>query len=80
MTVTGRQNLDAVLGEQALNVSGNFSDEDYISMGHLASARYILTRTPQGYMLDLGVTETRKAGSGRHLTRRNCGPSRICGT
>jgi hypothetical protein len=62
MTILDRQNLDKILAEQRLSASGDFSDEDYIRMGELVNARYILTgsitKTPSGYVLELAVSES----------------------
>jgi len=62
MTVTDRQNLEALLSEQEKGASGVFSDEQVISIGHLINAQYItvgsLTKLPTGYMLELGITDT----------------------
>ena len=61
MTVFDRQNLENIITEQVNSVSGNFSDNDYISIGKLANARYILTgsinRTANTYMFGLAVTD-----------------------
>jgi len=61
MTIVDRQNLERILDEQGLSMSGHFSDEDFISIGRLANARYILTgsitRTATVYMFELAVTE-----------------------
>jgi hypothetical protein len=43
MTIIDRQFLNRVEAEQALSLSGAFSDEDYIRIGNLTNARYILT-------------------------------------
>jgi hypothetical protein len=42
MTVLDRLNESLVLAEQELSASGNYSDDDYIAMGHLANAKYIV--------------------------------------
>ena len=61
MTIIDRQNLERILAEQTLSVSGYFSDEDYVRIGHLTNSRYILvgsvTRTPAAYILELSVTD-----------------------
>jgi hypothetical protein len=76
MTVTDRQNLDAILGEQTLAANGNFSDDDYVRIGHMTNAQYILTgsiqRLPAGYMLDLAISDS---SSGE---RKASFPPRIC--
>ena len=61
MTIIDRQNLEKILAEQTLSSSGYFSDEDYISIGKLTNARFILTgiisRTANTYMLEFAVTD-----------------------
>ena len=61
MTIIDRQNLEKILGEQKQSMSGNYKDEDFISIGKLTNARYILagsiTKTVNTYMLELAVTD-----------------------
>jgi len=61
ITIIDRQNLETILEEQGLLMSGHFSDEDFISIGHIVNARYILTgsitRTAAVYMLEFAVTD-----------------------
>lgn len=61
ITVIDRQNLEKILAEQTLSLSGNYSDDDYIRIGHLTNARLILTgtisRTANSYMLELSVSD-----------------------
>ena len=62
MTVIDRQNLDQILANQAEAASGIYSDDDYISIGHITNAQYIvlgnLTKTSENnYILDFAVTE-----------------------
>ena len=61
MTVVDRLNLDTILAEQRQALSGDYSDEDTISIGRLTHARYILTgsitRTADAYMLELSITD-----------------------
>jgi len=61
MTIIDRQNLEKILGEQKQSMSGNYKDEDFISIGKLTNARYILagsiTKTANTYMLELAVTD-----------------------
>jgi hypothetical protein len=45
MTVLDRQNMDKILDEQKLSLSGNFSDDDFIRIGNLTNAQYILSGT-----------------------------------
>jgi TolB-like protein len=42
MTVLDRLNESLVLAEQQISASGNYSDDDYIAMGRLTNARYIV--------------------------------------
>jgi len=37
------RNLDTILEQQQLSLSGNFSESDYVRIGQLAQSRYILT-------------------------------------
>jgi len=43
------------------SITGDFSDEDFVRIGHLINARYILvgsvTKTATAYMLELSVTD-----------------------
>jgi len=61
MTIIDRQNIEKILAEQKQSMSGSYSDKDYISIGKLINARYILagslTKTPTAYMLELAVTD-----------------------
>jgi len=61
ITVIDRQNLETVLQQQGLSMYGYFSDEDFIRIGHIANARYVLagsiTRTATVYMLEFAVTD-----------------------
>ncbi|MDR0662725.1 MAG: CsgG/HfaB family protein, partial [Spirochaetaceae bacterium] len=43
MTVLDRRHLDEILEEQNLSLTGDFSDDDYIRIGNLTNAEYILT-------------------------------------
>ncbi|GHV78230.1 hypothetical protein AGMMS49944_00210 [Spirochaetia bacterium] len=42
MTIIDRQNLDKVEAEQSLSLSGLYSNDDYIRIGNLTNAQYIL--------------------------------------
>ena len=61
ITVIDRQNLETILDQQGLSMMGYFSDEDFIRIGHLANARYVLTgsitRTATVYMIEFAVTD-----------------------
>jgi hypothetical protein len=61
MTVLDRPYLDDILKEQNLSMNGDFSDDDYIRIGHLANAQYILVGslrkiTTNNFLLDLAIT------------------------
>jgi TolB-like protein len=45
MTVIDRKNESLVLAEQRLSAGGNYSEENYIEMGRLTNARYIVAGT-----------------------------------
>ena len=61
MTIVDRQNLEKILAEQMQSISGNYSDDDYIRIGRLTNAKYILggsvSRTANTFMLELAVTD-----------------------
>jgi hypothetical protein len=62
MTIIDRQNLAKVEAEQQLSLSGEFSDEDYIRLGNLTNARFILAgsmrKGPSGRIdLQLAITD-----------------------
>jgi hypothetical protein len=42
MTILDRQNLEKIIDEQMLAASGYFSDEDFISLGNLTNAQFVL--------------------------------------
>ncbi|MDR1786459.1 MAG: CsgG/HfaB family protein, partial [Spirochaetaceae bacterium] len=61
ITIIDRQNLDKVLAEQNLSMNGNFSDADYIRIGQLTNAQYVLAgalqKLPDGlFALQLAIT------------------------
>ena len=61
MTVLDRQNLDEILNEQNLSMSGYFSDDEYIRIGHITNAQYILIGsltkvTAVNFILDLALS------------------------
>jgi TolB-like protein len=61
MTIIDRQNLDKILAEQTQSMSGNYSEEEYLRIGELANARYILsgtiTKTASTYVLEVSVSD-----------------------
>ncbi|MFP3040276.1 CsgG/HfaB family protein [Treponema primitia] len=63
MTVLDRLNLDVLLAEQSFSTAGNFSDEDYIRIGRLLNAQYILAGSivkiiSNEFFLQLAVVDT----------------------
>ncbi|MDR2516738.1 MAG: CsgG/HfaB family protein [Spirochaetaceae bacterium] len=62
MTLIDRQNLDRIITEQNLSTRGRFSDADFVRIGNLTNARYMLLGSLQKlsgdtYALHLTVTE-----------------------
>lgn len=62
ISIVDRQNLDKILVQQKESASGNYSENNYISIGKLANARYILigtiTKAPNGsFMAEFSVSE-----------------------
>ena len=61
MTVFDRQNLENILQEQRLSMSGDFSETDYIRIGNLTNARLVvfgrITKISNNYMLELAVSD-----------------------
>jgi hypothetical protein len=62
ITVIDRQNLDRLLAEQQESLSGNYSGNNYISIGNLTNAEFILAGsiiqiTENLYDLELAVTK-----------------------
>jgi TolB-like protein len=45
MTVIDRKNESLTLAEQELSANGNYSEENYVRMGHLTNAQYIVAGT-----------------------------------
>jgi hypothetical protein len=81
MTILDRQNMEAVLAEQTLSLSDSFSDEDYIRIGNLTNAQYILPclliKLPGGlYSLQLAITDT-ATGERRASFTKNCAATDI---
>jgi hypothetical protein len=83
MTVIDRQNQEAVLGEQRLSASGDYSDADYIRMGNLTNAKYIVSGTiikvsASQFSLQLAVTdaETGVRHPGASFMK-NCSPGQL---
>jgi hypothetical protein len=73
MTIIDRQFLSRVEAEQTLSLSGNFSGEDYIRLGNLTNARYILTGTMRKngnrIEMQLAITEAETAERKASFTR-----------
>jgi hypothetical protein len=62
ITLIDRQNLEQIIAEQDLAAGGRFSESDFVSIGNLTNARYLLIGTIQQlsgnrYSLTLTVTE-----------------------
>lgn len=61
MTVFDRQNLENIIREQQISMSGSFSDNDFIRIGHLTNARLFvfgsITKVTNNYTLELAVTD-----------------------
>jgi len=61
ITIVDRQNLETILDQQGMSMTGHFSDEEFIRIGHIVNARYVLagavTRTATAYMLEFAVTD-----------------------
>jgi TolB-like protein len=76
MTVIDRQNLEKILGEQNQSLSGNYSEKDYISIGNLTNARYILagalTKTGGGFILELSVSDAQTGERKASFPPKNC--------
>ncbi|MDR1869179.1 MAG: leucine-rich repeat domain-containing protein [Treponema sp.] len=76
MTVIDRQNLDKIMGVQNESLSGNYSEADYISIGNLTNARFILagtiTKTGNGFMLELAVSDAQTGVRTASFTPKNC--------
>jgi len=62
MTVFDRQNLEKLLAEHTEFKPGEYSDEDYVKIGQLTNARYILngtiSKTGSTYTLEFTLTDT----------------------
>ncbi|WP_461256253.1 leucine-rich repeat domain-containing protein [Treponema sp. R80B11-R83G3] len=61
MTIIDRQNLEKIIAEQNQSRSGNYSEADYVKIGHLTNASLILTgsitKTTNAFMLEFAVTD-----------------------
>jgi len=61
MTIIDRQNLEKIIAEQQQSLSGNYSDADYVKIGHLTNASLILTgsisKTANAFMLEFAITD-----------------------
>jgi TolB-like protein len=76
MTVIDRQNLEKILGEQNASLSGNYSEKDFISIGNLTNARYILAGTLAksggGFLLELSVADAQTGVRKASFPPKNC--------
>ena len=61
MTVFDQQNLENIIREQRMSLSGNFSDADFIRIGQLTNARFVvfgsIRKISNNYVLELAVTD-----------------------
>jgi hypothetical protein len=61
MTIVDRQNLERIISEQQVSISGYFSDTDYVRIGHLTNASLIITgsisRTANAFMMEFAVID-----------------------
>jgi hypothetical protein len=76
MTVLDRQNLDKILDEQQQSLSGNYSDDDYVRIGNLTNAQYILAGMILGMpdnvvSVQLSITDV-ETGERRASFIKNC--------
>jgi hypothetical protein len=76
MTIADRQQLDRVLAEQQLAADEAFSDKDFVSIGNLTSARFLLTgsiirMTGRDFSLELGIANAETGERLRTFTK-NC--------
>jgi hypothetical protein len=82
ITIIDRQNLEKILDEQTLSASGNFSEEDYIRIGELANARYILagsiTKTPSGSLIiEFAVSDIESGVRAASFPPKNISPAAL---
>jgi hypothetical protein len=76
ITVFDRQNIEKILSEQKMSLSGSFSDNDYIRIGQLINAQYILVGTlfnisPVEITLQLSISNT-ETGERKASFVKNC--------
>jgi len=69
-----RQNLDRIISEQNISVSGSYSDNDFIRIGNLANAQYFLFGTIQKlsgerYAVQLSITDSAAGIRRAHFIR-----------
>jgi len=61
MTIFDRQNLENILSEQKMSLSGDFSDNDFIRIGHLTNANLIvfgsINKISSNYFIEFAVTD-----------------------
>jgi tetratricopeptide (TPR) repeat protein len=63
LTIVDRQNLDKILDNQQESLLGNFSDNDYIKIGNIINANYLLTGSlikisNKDYILELSISNS----------------------
>lgn len=76
MTIINRQIVDTVLDEQERAASGAYSNDDYIRIGNLTNAQYLLVGTiiklsANEFSVQLGITNT-ETGERRTSFTKNC--------
>ncbi|GHV78231.1 hypothetical protein AGMMS49944_00220 [Spirochaetia bacterium] len=76
MTIIDRQNLDTLLNEQERAANGAYSNEDFVKIGGLTNAQYILAGTiiklsAAEFSVQLGITNT-ETGERRTSFTKNC--------
>ncbi|MDR2658790.1 MAG: leucine-rich repeat domain-containing protein [Spirochaetaceae bacterium] len=81
ITVVDKQNMDRLIAEQQETLSGNYSDENYISAGSLTIPEFILAgsiikMTENTYDLELAVTRL-ETGERRASFRKTVSVSRL---
>jgi len=77
MTIIDRQNLDKILAEQKLSLSGNYSDDEYIRIGHLTNTQYIVIGSLEkisnnNYILELAITHLESGIRKASFSPTNC--------
>ena len=73
MTIIDRLNLEKILAEQMELMPGDYSESDYIKIGQLVNAKYILdgsvSKTDNAFTLELAVTDAESGERKASLTQ-----------